>query len=117
MVQIATALGTITISAEYFANLVGHHAATCYGVKGMANSGAVQGIRSFLFKNNFPEKGVRVYERNGNLDIELHIMVVYGVNIAAIVESIANKIKFVVEQATGLTVDAVNVYVDEMAAE
>lgn len=117
MVKIATPLGTITISSEYFANLVGHHVASSYGVKGMANSDTVQGIRSFLFKNNFPEKGVRVYERGGNLDIELHIKVVYGVNIAAIVDSIANKVKYVVEQATGLRVNAVNVYVDEMAAE
>lgn len=117
MVKIATSLGTITISSEYFANLVGHHVSRSYGVKGMANSGAAQGIRSFLFRNNFPEKGVRVYERNGNLDIELHIKVVYGVNIATIVENIASKVKYVVEQATGLHVNAVNVYVDEMAAE
>lgn len=117
MVKIATPLGTISISPEYFANLVGYHVANSYGVKGMASSGAAQGIRSFLFKRNFPEKGVRVYERNGNLDIELHIKVVYGVNIAAIVDSIASKVKYVVEQATGLRVNAVNVYVDEMAAE
>lgn len=117
MVKIATPLGSVSISAEYFANLVGHHVSNSYGVKGMASSGTVQGIRSFLFRKNFPEKGVRVYERGGNLDIELHIKVVYGVNIAAIVDSIANKVKYVVEQATGLSVNAVNVYVDEMAAE
>ena len=117
MVKIATSLGTITISSDYFANLVGYHAKNCYGVMGMATSGAVQGIRSFLFGKNFPEKGVRVFEREGNLEIEIHIKVIYGVNISAIVESIANKVKYVVEDATGLTVNAVNVCVDEMAAE
>ncbi len=117
MVKIATPLGSITISSDYFATLVGSHASSCYGVVGMATSGAVQGIRSFLFGHNFPEKGVRVFEKNGNLDIEIHIKVIYGVNIAAIVESIASKVKYVVEQSTGLTVNAVNVFVDEMAAE
>ncbi len=117
MVKIATPLGTITISPEYFANLAGYQTAKCYGVKGMATSGTAQGIRSFLFGNNFPEKGVHVYERNGSLMIELHIKVVYGVNIAAIVDSISNKVKYSVEQSTGLTVGAVDVYVDEMAAD
>ena len=117
MVKIATSLGTITISSDYFSNLVGYHAKNCYGVIGMATSGAVQGIRSFLFGNNFPEKGVRVFEKDGKLEIEIHIKVIYGVNIGAIVESIAHKVKYVVEEATGLTVGAVNVYVDEMAEE
>ena len=117
MVKIANALGSITISSDYFANLVGYHASSCYGVIGMATRNAVEGIRLFLFGNNFPEKGVRVYEKNGNLDIEIHIKVIYGVNIAAIVESIASKVKYVVEQATDLNVNTVNVYVDEMAEE
>ncbi len=116
MVKISTSLGTITLSSEFFANLVGYHASSCYGVKGMVTSGAVQGLQS-LFLGNFPEKGVRVYENNGMLDIELHIKVVYGVNISAIVESIANKVKYAVESTTGLIVRKVDVCVDEMAAE
>jgi len=117
MVKIAMSIGSVTISSDYFANLVGYHVKNCYGVIGMATSGAVQGIRSFLFGSNFPEKGVRVFENEGKLDIEIHIKVIYGVNIAAIVESIASKVKYVVEEATDLTVNAVNVYVDEMANE
>jgi uncharacterized alkaline shock family protein YloU len=115
MVKIANSLGSVTISADYFANLVGYHASSCYGVTGMATSGAMDGIRSIFLGKNFPEKGVRVREKNGSLDIEIHIKVLYGVNISAIVESIANKVKYAVEQATDLRVDAVNVYVDEMA--
>lgn len=117
MVKIANSLGSITISSEYFANLVGHSASSCYGVIGMVNRNAVEGIRAFIFGQNFPEKGVRVVEKNRSLEIEIHIKVIYGVNIAAIVESIAHKVKYVVEQATGLGVSVVNVYVDEMAAE
>ena len=36
----------------------------------------------------------------------------YGVNIAAIVDSIVNKVRYTVEQATGLAVKKVNVFVD-----
>lgn len=117
MVKIANPLGTVIISSEYFANLVAFHASSCYGVTGMATSNAVEGIRSLLFGNNFPEKGVRVHEKDGNLRIEIHIKVVYGINISAIVESISHKVKYGVEQATGLKVTTVDIYVDELSAE
>ncbi len=116
MVKIATELGAVTLSPEFFANLVGMAASQCYGVKGMATSGPVEGIRSLLFGQNFPDKGVRVSEAGGKLKIELHIKVVYGVNIAAIVESIAAKVKYAVEQTSGLSVSTVNVFVDELVA-
>jgi len=117
MVRVANPLGTVIISSEYFANLVAYHAASCYGVTGMATTNAVEGIRSLLFGNNFPEKGVRVREKNGKLNIEIHIKVIYGINISAIVESISNKVKYGVEQATDLYVDTVDIFVDELSAE
>lgn len=117
MIKIATELGNVTLTPEYFANLVGITAASCYGVKGMATSGAAEGLRSLVLGQNFPDKGVRVSEQNGELAIELHIKIVFGVNIAAIVDSIANKVKYAVEQSSGLNVSKVDVYVDEMVAE
>ena len=117
MVKMPTPLGTVTLSSEFFANLVGHHASSCYGVKGMVTHGALQGLQSIFAGNNFPEKGVRVRENGGKLDIELHIKVLYGVNISAIVASIANKVKYAVETTTGLAVRKVDVCVDEMVAE
>ena len=117
MVKIANPLGTVIISSEYFSNLVAYHASSCYGVTGMATSNAVEGIRSMLFGSNFPEKGVHVKEKDGKLSIDIHIKVVYGINISAIVESISNKVKYGVEQATDLYVDKIDIYVDEMSAE
>jgi len=117
MVKIKTPLGTVALSSEYFANLVGNIASDSYGVKGMATRGPVEGLRAKIFKNDFPEKGVRVYDRGGNFTIDIHIKVVYGVNISAVVESLSQKVKYFVEQATGLTVHIINIFVDEMEAE
>ena len=49
-----------------------------------------------------------------SLAIDLHIVVTYGVNIAAIVKSIVNKVRYTVEEATGIQVRKVNVFVDGM---
>ena len=51
------------------------------------------------------------------LIVDLHIAVIYGMNISAIAKSIVNKVRYTVEEATGLDVKRVNVFVDGMKAE
>lgn len=117
MIRLENHLGVIDISQEYFSNLVGYAASNCFGVSGMSTSGAVQGIRSLFTKNESQDKGVRVRSNGSGLVIDLHIIVTYGVNISAIVKSIVNKVSYTVEDATGLVVSRVNVFVDKMKAE
>lgn len=119
MIKIENHLGVIDISHEFFANLIGHAASECFGVSGMVVSTASQGLRSVLMgkKKELPDKGVKVHNHNGALDIDLHIMVTYGVNISAIVKSIVNKVRYTVEETTGLYVSKVNVFVDGMKSE
>ena len=114
MIRLENHLGNIEISNEYFANLVGNAAQSCFGVAGMALIGAGQGLRNIFTKQNYPSKGVRVTGDNQSLNIDLHIIVTYGVNLAAIVKSIVNKVRYTVEEATGLCVSKVKVYVDGM---
>ncbi len=114
MIRIENPMGYIEISADYFANLVGSAASSCFGVAGMATSGTVQGLRSLIVSPDLPDKGVRIRNKDERLEIDLHIVVTYGVNIAAIVKSIINKVSYTVEETTGLIVSRVNVYVDEM---
>ena len=44
----------------------------------------------------------------------LPAMVLYGVNVGTVVKSIINKVKYVMEESTGISVERVNVYVDEI---
>jgi len=116
MVRIKTPLGSVVLTSEYFSNLVGNITSSSYGVKGMATRGVFEVIRSHIFGKDFPEKGVRVYDNNGTLSIDIHIKVVYGVNISTIVENLSDKVKYVVSQATGLNVGTINIFVDEMVS-
>jgi len=117
MVKIETHLGVIEISQEFFANLVGFVASGCFGVSGMATSGAVDGLKQLVSPKRPLDKGVRVHAVENKLVIDLHIIVSFGVNISAIVKSIVNKVKYTVEDATGLEVNTVNVFVDGMTAQ
>jgi len=116
MIKIENHLGIIEISPEYFANLVGKAASECFGVSGMVNSSASQGLRSIITRKDSPDKGVRVRNIGDKLVIDLHITVTYGVNISAIVKSIVNKVRYTVQDAIGFAVSKVNVFVDEMKA-
>ncbi len=113
MIKIENHLGTIEINDNYFSDLIGNTVTACFGVAGMANSGASQGLRAFFFRRrNYLDQGVSVRSNGTDLTIHLHIFVTYGVNIAAIVDSIINKVRYTVEQATSLSVKKVNVFVD-----
>lgn len=108
--------GYIEISHEYFSNLIGYAASSCYGVAGMAANGKVQNLTQ-RFSHDKLDRGVKVRRVGSKLFIDLHIMITYGVNITVIVKSIIKKVRYVVEEATGLRVDCVNVYVDGMKSE
>jgi len=117
MVKYENPLGTIDINEEYFAELLGSVVPTCFGVVGMADSNAFQGIRSFFDrKNHYPDQGVSVVKEPDGLVIELHIVVLYGVNISTVVQNIVEKVRYTVEDVTGMTVKKVDVYVDAMTS-
>ena len=122
MVRLENHLGKIDISSDFFVNLVGGTVTNCFGVAGMATTGATQGVKNYLssmrfIKRRIPEKGIRVRYNKQKFTIDLHIIVTYGTNVTAIVKSIINKVKYVVEEISGLTVTRVNVVVDGMKNE
>lgn len=105
--------GEIRIAGTVFANIVGHVANSCYGVVGMAAKSAGDGIVSLLRRDHY-EKGVKVTPAENGLLVEMHIVVLYGVNLPAVTRSIAKEVKYMVEQMTGFTVKKVNIFIDGM---
>lgn len=67
----------------------------------------------FVKKKSY-ERGISVRAGRDKLVVDLHITVLYGVNVGTVVKSIINKVKYVMEESTGISVERVNVYVDEI---
>jgi len=112
MVAYETRLGKIDISQEYLSKLIGHEVTSCFGVVGMVPSGNRQRLLGKFSKSEPLNTGIKVYGNKEGIIVELHIMVSYGMNINAIATSITEKVKYVVKEATGITVDKVIVKVD-----
>ena len=116
MVSIQNHVGKITISPEYFTELIGNTVRKCFGVISMNVSGIRETLSSAFRgkKKNGAPRGVKVRFVKDKLIIDLHISLMYGVNMNAVVRSIINKVGYTVEQSTGISVEKVNVYVDSI---
>ena len=114
MIKFYNPLGKVCMTNDFFAELVSAAAQSCYGVSGMASGCRGDSVKALVLGSDFPDKGVRVTEDDGQLVIELHIKMTYGVNIAAIVRSITHKVKYAVEDATSLRVRRIDVCVDDI---
>ena len=73
--------GEIRISSEVFTNLTGAAATNCFGVKGMAMRSKTDGLVHLLRRESM-SKGVKVlYNEDGTVSVQLHIIVDAGVNL------------------------------------
>lgn len=111
MIAYETKTGTIEVSTEYFAKLIGNAASSCFGVAGMAPHGK-QKFRSLVSKKDYTDNGVKITGNIDMINIDLHIIVAYGMNINAIAKSITHKVKYVVSETTGIKVGKVTVRID-----
>ena len=63
-------------------------------------------------------KGIKIDVTEDNVvNIELHIVVRHGVNIAAAGDSIISEVRYNVEEMTGMKVGKVNVFVDSLMTD
>jgi uncharacterized alkaline shock family protein YloU len=107
------ALGEIVISDEVLATLAGVTAVKCYGIVGMASKRASDGIVQLLGIENL-SRGVKVQTAEDEIQIDLYIIVEYGVSISTVAKNVIETVKYSVENYTGLTVDRVNVFVESV---
>lgn len=112
MIAYETRLGKIDISEGYLSKLIGNEVVSCFGVVGMVASNNRQKIIGLLSKNEPVDTGIKVFPTGDDIDVELHIVVTYGMNINAIAASITEKVKYVVKSTTGINVNKVLVKVD-----
>ena len=114
---IHTDLGYIEITSDVIADIAGHAASSCFGVKGMTVRSVSDGLAHLLRKES-QRRGVKVTEAaDGGVNIDLHIAVQHGINIASVCRSIIGEVRYHVERLTGVDVKNVDVYVESIKAD
>ncbi len=102
-------LGRITIASDAIAQIVGHTAAECYGVVGMAG----KGLKRLLARDRL-RQGIDVSSRDGALALDLYVVVEYGLNLAEVAASVKSRVAYEVERLTGLPVGAVEIHIQDV---
>ena len=116
MIKLYTDLGHISVSSDVLTELAGQAAMSCFGVKGMTVLSMTDGL-VHLLKREAMGKGVKVvYNNDGTISIVLHIAVDEGVNIPVLCSNVRDEVRYKMENATGVSVKQVNVYVDSIIA-
>ncbi|ASW42961.1 Asp23/Gls24 family envelope stress response protein [Clostridium isatidis] len=110
MVGYSNEIGNIQYSEEVLAKIVGLSTMECYGVVGMVSKNATEGLWELMRIENL-SKGVKLKFDDNKLIIELFVMVEYGTKISVIASNIIQKVRYSVENFTGLKVSSVTVNV------
>ncbi|NLM43308.1 MAG: Asp23/Gls24 family envelope stress response protein [Clostridiales bacterium] len=108
--RMRTDFGEIYLSDDVLASLAGLAATECYGIVGMASKSAKDGIVELLKRENL-SKGVKVTSDGDEIIIDLYIIVEFGTKISVIADNIIRKVKYTLENLTGLKVKKVNINV------
>ena len=103
--------GRIEVSLGAVANLAANAALECYGVVGMASKKPIRdGLAELLNSENY-NKGVFAYKKKNGIQIDMYIIVAYGVKITEVVTEVQKKIRYVLRKTLDCDFKAINVYV------
>lgn len=109
---INTDMGKIVVDSDVIAKCAGAAAIECIGVVGMATVSVKDGFSKLLRMENLAQ-GVEVkIQENNKLQIKLHIIVAYGVNIKTVADTLISTVKYKVKAFTGIDVVKINVKVE-----
>jgi uncharacterized alkaline shock family protein YloU len=109
--EVSTNLGQIQVSSDVIATIAGAAALDCYGLVGMASRSQLKdGIIELLGRENL-SKGIEVRTEDGDIVIDLHIIVGYGTKISEVAHNVQSKVQYTLEQLLGLKVNRINIFV------
>ena len=106
-----TELGTVTVSEEMLLKVASYAALECYGIVGMASKRTTDGLVQLIGKENLG-RGVRIRPSADSVDVDLFIIVEYGICIAEVCKTIVETVRYKLESMTGVKVRRVNISVE-----
>jgi uncharacterized alkaline shock family protein YloU len=101
--------GDIHISPAVIAAVASRAALQSYGVVGMTTPNLASGVAAVLSRD--PNRGVGVKVTDGEITIDLYVIIEYGTRIATVANSLISAVRYQIEKSIGAPVAQVNVHV------
>ena len=106
--KIKNDIGTIYISEDVLLKVVGFAALECYGIVAMSSKRAKDGLVEWLGRENL-SKGVQVRLVDDQLDVDLFIVVEYGISVAEVCRRIVEVVRYKLESSVNISVEGIRV--------
>lgn len=110
----STPYGAINLTNEVIASVAGEAASECYGVVGLASKNSLRENINELLKKDDYVKGVYCTKKKDGYEVEVYIVVAYGVKITEIVSEVQKKVIYVLEKTFQIPFKQVNVFVQDI---
>ena len=104
--------GKIEVSPAAIASIVSEAVQTCYGVVGSVPKNFATGLADLLSSDR--KRGVEVQVHNGEIVIDVYVVIEYGTRVASVAESVKHVVRYQVERALEMPVAAVNVHIQSL---
>ena len=109
--KIKNDIGTVYITEDVMLKVAGYAALECYGIVAMSSKRATDGLVEWLGRENLA-KGVQIRNVDDALDVDLFIIVEYGISIAEVCKTIVDTVRYKLESMAGVKVRKVSISVE-----
>ncbi|MBE6125821.1 MAG: Asp23/Gls24 family envelope stress response protein [Erysipelotrichaceae bacterium] len=106
-----TTLGGINVSVDAIASMTGAIVCECFGVVGMASRKFLKDGWAVLLRQENYSKGVEVKQTKDGLELDIYVIIAYGVKITEVVSEIQKRVKYQVSKTLEIEIAAINVFV------
>ena len=106
-----TCLGEINVTIGAIASLTGAAVSECIGVVGMASKQFFRDGIAVLLKHDNYSRGVVVRKTDKGIELDIYIIICYGVKVIDVVKEVQQKVKYELENALDVDFAAINVFV------
>ncbi|MBQ6654267.1 MAG: Asp23/Gls24 family envelope stress response protein [Erysipelotrichaceae bacterium] len=106
-----TKIGDINITTEAIASLTGELVNECYGVVGMASRRLIKDSVAVMLRKDNYSKGVVVKHTNDGIELDIYVIILFGVKIMEVVNEVQKKVKYELENMFDMEFTSINVFV------
>jgi uncharacterized alkaline shock family protein YloU len=99
--------GTVSVTTDAIAQIVGEALAESYGVVG------TPGRRFPRLRRSKGTQGIEIRTREDGLELLLHVVVEYGLKLTEVASVAQERVRYEVERMTGLRVASVEVRIED----
>ncbi len=103
--------GKVSIGVDVISMFAGSVAVECFGIVGFGATSMTDGIVHLLKKEKIT-KGINARIQDGQIELDFHLIISYGVNIPAVIDNLTETVTYRVEKFSGMKLKDINIFIE-----